>query len=154
MTFRVLASAFLLFTTISASAVEIEITAGTEFDVKTINRSDVQTGERSVVLLRPTVSASSLAEGVEALPEYCVLSASMTLNSGLGLVIANHLLCVNDDKIIVEADVEGIVTTNEGANTVAVECMQSSEGRCIKGRLEPSNEFKFVIQDDVSLVVQ
>ncbi|WP_119394050.1 hypothetical protein [Salinibius halmophilus] len=151
---RLLAMTCLLMATISAKAIEIEITAGTEFDVKTINRSDVQTGERSIVLLRPRVASPSLAQGVEQLPEYCVLSANMTLNSNRGLVIANHLLCVTEEKVIVEADVEGIVNTVEGENTVPVECLQRSNDRCVRARLEPSNEFKFVISEDVTLTDQ
>lgn len=154
MNFRLLAVACLLLTTISAKAVEIEVTAGTVFDVKTINRSDVQTGERAIVLLRPRINAASLGQGVEQLPEYCVLSASMTLNSGRALVIANHLLCVNDQKIIVEADVEGVVNTIDGDTTVPVECLQQTDGRCVKARLEPSNEFTFTVNEDVILTDQ
>lgn len=126
------------------SAAELLIPAGTTLQMLSLNTVEVSQGQQVEAILKPLPSASA------PLPEYCILSARLSLTANGGLLTTDNMLCVTDDKQVLRASWQQLVVQQEQA-TIELDCV-SADGLCSSARLLPGREFSLVLQQDLRLV--
>ena len=89
----------------------ITISSGTQFEVSVIVDTEVKPGEKTEVVLDPkTVDTGQLSE---PLPSYCLLNATSGIKDKHLSLEAGKMVCVTDDKRILETQLLGTIETDQ-----------------------------------------
>jgi len=131
----------LLFTTFQAFAEKKPMLIGQNTVIQaTVIVDTLLSAETSQVVLNPGVS--NLADQSDMLPEYCLLNASAIFDSGQFYLEPGTLVCVSDDKRILEGIVQG-----------SFEGVETCEG-CSQVKLLAGSQFILSLDTDLQLSLQ
>ncbi|WP_428239758.1 hypothetical protein [Gynuella sp.] len=87
----------------------ITIASGTQFEVSVVVDTEVNPDQQTEVVLDPkAVDSGKLSE---PLPSYCLLNTTSIVNDKHLALQAGKMVCVTDDKRILEAQLSGTVDT-------------------------------------------
>ncbi len=137
---KIFASMLLLSAAIS-SAQPLALPAGNELRLLSLNTVTVNQGEQIEAILKP------LSDTLE-LPDYCILSARLSLTAAGGILTTDNVLCVDDEKRVLRAQWQQLISAQDSTSVIELDCVTQS---CQQAQLVPGREFYLVLEQDLIL---
>ena len=108
----------------------ITISSGTQFEVSVIVDTEVKPGEMTEIVLDPkAVDSGQLSE---PLPSYCLLNASSDIQNNHLTLDAGKMVCVTDDKRILEAQLSGSIETDRECDSCSALTLSAGDTFALK----------------------